>query len=136
MLDKNNDPVRLYLREMGTVPLLKRHDEVAIAKRMERGHLMVLKTISRSPIVLKELIAVGKELRSGSLSIKKIIQFDQEELTEEETESKTHEILRIIAKIEQLYAAGAQAGRPVGKNAEIEQAALLALPESSGPDAS
>jgi RNA polymerase primary sigma factor len=103
MLDKNNDPVRLYLREMGTVPLLKRQDEVAIAKRMERGHLMVLKTISRSPIVLKELLSVGKELRGGSLSIKKIIQFDQEELTEEETESKTQEILRIIGKIEQMY---------------------------------
>jgi len=81
---KNNDPVRLYLREMGSVPLLKRQDEVAIAKRMERGHLMVLKSISRSPIVLKELIAVGEELRNGTLSIKKIIQFDQEELTEEE----------------------------------------------------
>src|SRR6202049_4939804 len=103
MVEKNNDPVRLYLREMGSVPLLKRQDEVAIAKRMERGHLMVLKSISRSPIVLKELIAVGEELRNATLSIKKIIQFDQEELTEEETESKTHEILRIIAKIEQLY---------------------------------
>src|SRR4029077_12592546 len=106
MLDKNNDPVRLYLREMGTVPLLKRQDEVAIAKRMERGHLMVLKTISRSPIVLKELIAVGKELRLGTLSIKKIIQFDQEELTEEETENKTREVLKIIGKIEQLYSVG------------------------------
>jgi RNA polymerase primary sigma factor len=103
MLDKNNDPVRLYLREMGSVPLLKRQDEVAIAKRMERGHLMVLKSISRSPIVLKELINVGVELRNGTLSIKKIIQFDQEELTEEETENKTHEVLRIIAKIEHLY---------------------------------
>ena len=106
MLDKNNDPVRLYLREMGTVPLLKRQDEVAIAKRMERGHLMVLKTISRSPIVIKELISVGEDLRNGTLSIKKIVQFDQEELTEEETESKTREILRVIAKIEQLYAVG------------------------------
>jgi len=104
MLDKNNDPVRLYLREMGTVPLLKRQDEVAIAKRMERGHLMVLKTISRSPIVLKELISVGEELRSNSLSIKKIVQFDQEELTEEETETKTRDLLKIIVKIEQLYA--------------------------------
>ena len=103
MLDKNNDPVRLYLREMGSVPLLKRQDEVAIAKRMERGHLMVLKSISRSPIVLKELINVGEELRNGTLSIKKIIQFDQEELTEEETENKTREVLRIIGKIEQLY---------------------------------
>jgi RNA polymerase primary sigma factor len=103
MLDKNNDPVRLYLREMGSVPLLKRQDEVAIAKRMERGHLMVLKTISRSPIVLKELIAVGEELRNGTQSIKKIIQFDQEELTEQETEKKTRDVLRIIGKIEQLY---------------------------------
>jgi RNA polymerase primary sigma factor len=103
MLDKNNDPVRLYLREMGSVPLLKRQDEVAIAKRMERGHLMVLKSISRSPIVLKELIAVAEDLRNGSQSIKKIIQFDQEELTEEETENKTREVLRIIGKIEQLY---------------------------------
>jgi RNA polymerase primary sigma factor len=103
MLDKNNDPVRLYLREMGSVPLLKRQDEVAIAKRMERGHLMVLKTISRSPIVLKELIAVGEELRNGALSIRKIIQFDQEELTEQETENKTREVLRIIGKIERLY---------------------------------
>jgi RNA polymerase primary sigma factor len=103
MVEKNNDPVRLYLREMGSVPLLKRQDEVAIAKRMERGHLMVLKSISRSPIVLKELIAVGEELRNGTLSIKKIIQFDQEELTEEETENKTREVLRIIGKIHQLY---------------------------------
>ena len=103
MLDKNNDPVRLYLREMGTVPLLKRADEVAIAKRMERGRLMVLKTISRSPIVLKELIAVSEGLRDGTISIKKIVQFDQEELTEEETESKTKEVLRIIAKIENMY---------------------------------
>jgi RNA polymerase primary sigma factor len=103
MLDKNNDPVRLYLREMGSVPLLKRQDEVAIAKRMERGHLMVLKSISRSPIVLKELIAVGEELRNGTLSIKKVIQFDQEELTEEETENKTRDVLRIIGKIEELY---------------------------------
>jgi RNA polymerase primary sigma factor len=102
-LDKNNDPVRLYLREMGTVPLLKREDEIAIAKRMERGQLTVMKAISRSPIVLKELISVGKGLRSGAVSIKKIVQFDQEELTEEETESKTRQLLRVIGKIEQLF---------------------------------
>ena len=55
-LDKIGDPVRMYLREMGTVPLLKRHEEVAIAKRIERGRLLVLKTITRSPIVIKELM--------------------------------------------------------------------------------
>jgi RNA polymerase primary sigma factor len=51
-LEKTNDPVRMYLREMGTVPLLTREGEVAIAKRIERGQLLVLKTISRSPIIL------------------------------------------------------------------------------------
>ena len=51
LADKTTDPVRVYLREMGRVPLLKREGEVAIAKRMERGHGLVLKTISRSPLV-------------------------------------------------------------------------------------
>src|SRR5258708_8786010 len=88
---------------MGSVTLVKRKDEVALDKRMERGQLMVPKSISRSPIVLKELISVGEDLRNGTLSIKKIIQFDQEELTEEETENKTREVLRIIGKIAQLY---------------------------------
>ena len=79
----------MYLREMGTVPLLTREGEVAIAKRIERGQLLVLKTISRSPIVLKELLAVGEDLRNGARSIKEIVQFDEEELTEEKIESKT-----------------------------------------------
>src|SRR6202050_4446023 len=48
-LEKTNDPVRMYLREMGTVPLLTREGEVTIAKRIERGQNLVLKTISRSP---------------------------------------------------------------------------------------
>ena len=62
-LKKTNDLVRMYLREMGSAPLLTREGEVAVAKRIERGQLLVLKTISRSPIVLKELLAIGEELR-------------------------------------------------------------------------
>jgi len=69
-LEKTNDPVRMYLREMGTVPLLTREGEVTIAKRIERGQNLVLKIISRSPIVLKELLAVAKDLREGNRSIK------------------------------------------------------------------
>ncbi len=102
-LEKTNDPVRMYLREMGTVPLLTREGEVAIAKRIERGQMLVLKTISRSPIVLKELLAIGEELRKGTRSIKEIVQFDDEELTEEKIENKTKQTLRIIDKIEKLY---------------------------------
>ena len=103
LLDKTNDPVRLYLREMGSVPLLKREGEVAIAKRMERGQMLVLKTISRSPLVLKELIAVGADLRNGRCSIKEIVQFDEEELTDEKIEDKTKQTLKIIDKVEAHY---------------------------------
>ena len=104
--DKTNDPVRLYLHEMGSVPLLKREGEVAIAKRMERGHGLVLKTISRSPLVLKELIGIGKEIRNGTRSIREVVQFDEEELTVGKIEKKTRLTLRIIDKIEKLYAVG------------------------------
>jgi RNA polymerase primary sigma factor len=104
LLDKTSDPVRLYLREMGSVPLLKREGEVAIAKRMERGHTLVLKTISRSPVVLKELIAVGKDLRSGAHTIREVVQFDEEDLTPEKIRKRTRQTLAIIDKIEKLYA--------------------------------
>jgi RNA polymerase primary sigma factor len=102
-LEKTNDPVRMYLREMGTVPLLTREGEVAIAKRIERGQLLVLKTISRAPLILKELLQVGEDLRNGSRSIKEIVQFDDEELTEEKIEAKTRETLKQIDKIAKLY---------------------------------
>jgi RNA polymerase primary sigma factor len=102
-MEKTNDPVRIYLREMGTVPLLTREGEVAIAKRIERGQMLVLKTISRSSIMLKEILAIGEELRKCTRSIKEIVQFDEEELTDVKIENKTRQTLRIIDKIEKLY---------------------------------
>jgi RNA polymerase primary sigma factor len=102
-LEKTNDPVRMYLREMGTVPLLTREGEVAIAKRIERGQLLVLKTITRAPLILKELLQVGEDVRNGSRSIKEIVQFDDEELTEEKIEHKTKETLKQIDKVAKLY---------------------------------
>jgi len=111
-LEKTNDPVRMYLREMGTVPLLTREGEVAIAQRIERGQMTVLKTIARSPIVLKEVLAIGDDLRQGARSIKEIVQFDDEELTEEKIEAKTKQTLKIIDKISKQYdLALKQAGR-------------------------
>jgi len=103
MLEKTNDPVRMYLREMGTVPLLTREGEVAIAKRIERGQLLVLKTITRSPIILKELLTIGEDLRRGTRSIKEIVQFDDEELTEEKIENKTKKTLKVLDRIAKLY---------------------------------
>jgi RNA polymerase primary sigma factor len=103
LLEKIRDPVRMYLREMGAVPLLKREGEVAIAKRIERGRLLVLKTTTRSPIVIKELIAIAHDLRHGNRSIKEIVQFDEEELTEATIEIKTRQTLKLLDKIAGLY---------------------------------
>jgi RNA polymerase primary sigma factor len=84
-LEKTNDPVRLYLREMGVVPLLTREGEVAIAKRIERGQIKTQKAISRSPIAVAELIKMGEELREGKLNIREVVTFsEQAELAGEE----------------------------------------------------
>jgi len=82
-LEKTNDPVRMYLREMGTVPLLTREGEVEIAKRIERGQMRVLKAISRSPIVIREIAALGEDLKRGVRNVKEVVIFDEEELTED-----------------------------------------------------
>ncbi len=84
-LEKTNDPVRLYLREMGVVPLLTREGEVSIAKRIERGQVKTQKAISRSPIAVNELIRIGENLEAGALNIRDIVTFsDQAELTGQE----------------------------------------------------
>src|SRR6266478_8390389 len=84
-LEKTNDPVRLYLREMGVVPLLTREGEVAIAKRIERGQIKTQKTIARSPIAVTELLKVGEELAAGRINIREVVTFsEQAELAGEE----------------------------------------------------
>ena len=98
-LEKTNDPVRMYLREMGTVPLLTREGEVAIAKRIERGQLRVLKALSRQPAIIKEVIALGEALRTDERGIKEIIQFDDDELTEDRLAEKTRLFLRTLDKL-------------------------------------
>ncbi len=103
LLERTNDPVRIYLREMGLVPLLTREGEVALAKRIERGRLVVLKTITRSPIVIKELLQIATDLRQGARSIKEIVLFDDEEMKEEQIERKTRQILKTLDKIAGLH---------------------------------
>ncbi len=87
-LEKTNDPVRMYLREMGTVPLLTREGEVEIAKRIERGQLRVLKAISRSPIVIREIVALGEDPKRGVRNVKEVVIFDEEELTEDVVQTR------------------------------------------------
>ena len=98
-LEKTNDPVRMYLREMGTVPLLTREGEVEIAKRIERGQLRVLKAISRSPIVIREIVALGEDLKRGVRNVKEVVIFDEEELTEEVVQTR---VRATVARIDAL----------------------------------
>ena len=92
-LDKSNDPVRLYLREMGVVPLLTRQGEVTIAQRIERGQIKTRKAISRSPIAVERLLQIGDDLESGKGYIRETVMFsEQAELTGEE--DKAEEYLR------------------------------------------
>jgi RNA polymerase primary sigma factor len=102
-LEKTNDPVRMYLREMGTVPLLTRDGEVEIAKRIERGQLKVLKSLSRSPVIVTEIIALGDELMKDPSIIKDLIQFSDEELTDEKVEERLEETLHRIDSISKSY---------------------------------
>ncbi len=101
-LDKTNDPVRMYLREMGTVPLLTREGEVQIARRIERGQVAVLKALARAPITVQHVIALRKELQEGKRNIKEVVVFADEELTEEKVEGRIREVVAAIGEIDRL----------------------------------
>ncbi len=98
-LDKTNDPVRLYLREMGTVPLLSREGEVEIAKRVEHGQRVILKALSRSPLVVREILNIGDQLKKQQMSIRDIVSFNDDEITEETFEEKSAAVLKVIESI-------------------------------------
>jgi len=117
-LEKTNDPVRMYLREMGTVPLLTREGEVEIAKRIERGQLRVLKALSRSPIVIGELLALGEDLKKSVRSIKEVVTFDEEEITDEILQNRLKEF---TGKIDDLAKAYKKAHALLEKFASVSQ---------------
>ena len=98
-LDKTNDPVRMYLREMGTVPLLTREGEVEIARRIERGKLAVIKSISRTPTVAKMIIAMGDQLKAGTRTIRELVIFQDDEITDERVDERAKEVLKQIDAI-------------------------------------
>src|SRR5262249_15537226 len=93
----------MYLREMGTVPLLTRAGEVEIAKRIERGQLTVLKVLSRSPVIVQEIITLGNQLKRDPSIITDILRFSDEELTDEKIEEKHQETLHLIEQIGKTY---------------------------------
>ena len=120
--EKTNDPVRMYLREMGTVPLLTRDGEVQIAKRIERGQLRVLKALSRAPLVIREIIFVGDELKKDPSVIKDLIQFTDDDLTDEKIEAKHAQTLDTIVEIKKIY-----------RRVNIQRTKLASIPRTRKP---
>jgi RNA polymerase primary sigma factor len=101
--DSASDPVRVYLREMGASPLLTREEEVEIAKRIERGQLTALKALSRSPIVIQQVLALGEDLKHGLRSIKEMVVFDEEEITDEVLQKRVDDITARIDNLNKHY---------------------------------
>src|SRR5438034_3353130 len=70
---KTNDPVRMYLRKMGSVSLLTREGEVEIAKRIEEGERRVLTVVLNSPIAIQEIVLLGEKLKKAAIRVKEVI---------------------------------------------------------------
>jgi RNA polymerase primary sigma factor len=99
---KSNDPVRMYLRKMGSVSLLTREGEVEIAKRIEQGEHMILGAILASPVAVREIIDLGDKLRKHKIRVKDIIRDAEDDNAEFDEEEADRRILRLIDKVKHL----------------------------------
>ncbi|MDR0310989.1 MAG: RNA polymerase sigma factor RpoD [Acidobacteriota bacterium] len=98
-LDKTNDPVRIYMREMSAVPLLNREGEVEVAKRIEHGQRVIRKAMSRSPLVVGEILRIGDQLKKGEISIKDIVSVSDEEAAEKKLNEALSAFLGAVENI-------------------------------------
>lgn len=106
--EKIDYPVHMYLREMGKVPLLTRQEEIETAKRIEKGQQAVITALSCCPVVVAKILKYQDQLKKGQLSIKHLVQFQEEELTEEIIKKRQRKVLRRIKEIQKLEAEAAK----------------------------
>ena len=92
VLTRTDDPVRLYLKEMGSVSLLSRAGEISIAKRIERGQKDISTIVFGMPITLKTLISFGSQLKSGTLAVREIVPANDDEFGDDDTEQDDTEL--------------------------------------------
>ena len=100
--DKTNDPVRMYLREMGSVALLTRDGEVEIARRIERGQTMVEKSLARCPLVIHQVLVLGEEMRSGAINPRDVLHFSDPMVSDEAVEEAASNTLATTDEIGKL----------------------------------
>ncbi|HEY6726757.1 MAG TPA: RNA polymerase sigma factor RpoD [Polyangiaceae bacterium] len=99
---KSNDPVRMYLRKMGSVALLTREGEVEIAKRIEEGENEVLASILSSPIAVREIIDIGERLRNHKIRVKDIVRDAEDEEQEFDEEEADRRVIRLVDRVKRL----------------------------------
>jgi RNA polymerase primary sigma factor len=97
--DKTNDPVRMYLREMGTVPLLTREGEIELATRIERGQRSLKKVLSRSPLVTQQILELDGLLRRGQMAVQDVLLVSDSIGCEASTEAQKEELLRAVEEM-------------------------------------
>ena len=107
-IGRTTDPVRIYLREMATVPLLNQGQEVELAKRIEKAQRNALKAVSRCPLAVAEILDYGKALRAGKTPITKLVNVGKEERTEGKLAERREDVLERIAEVGRLEAKASQ----------------------------
>ena len=130
-LDKTHDPVRLYLREMGSVKLLNREGEIGIARRIERGQRKVRRTLSRCPVVINELIRMGNDIQTGALDARAVLQITEPEGVEDEEEDAALEV-QDPSTVEAMIA-DCQELAIMGRKFMQSRQRLVAVPRQSKP---
>ena len=107
-IGRTTDPIRIYLREMATVPLLNQGQEVELAKRIEKAQRNALKAVSRCPLAVAEILDYGKALRAGKTPITKLVNVGKEERTEGKLAERREDVLERIAEVGRLEAKASQ----------------------------
>jgi RNA polymerase primary sigma factor len=101
---RSTDPVRMYLREMGAVPLLDREGEVVIAKKIENGEMDVLYSLVEVPVAVEELISVGEDLEDGRIKLKDVVKTIEEDDPSEDEMNQRQRVIFLLAEVRKLYA--------------------------------
>jgi len=101
-LERTTDPVKLYLREMGNISLLTREGEIAIAREIERGEKSIIKALSRTRLVLNEVLDLEERIKDNPFTIQEMFDFSEEDIAEGKLEEKKKQILAKVKRIKEL----------------------------------